>query len=478
MTGSKQTQHTDCKGNLLARMREGHTLDRKEEIELIAQLAFPAIIAQLSSIIMQYIDASMVGQLGATDSAAIGLVASTTWLIGGLCTAAGIGFNVLIAHRIGAENDKEARNIVRIGLIFALCISLIVMAFCVAFSGKIPLWLGGDSRVAPRASAYFGIYSMALPAMQMMYIAGGMVEASGNMKLPSFLGVLECVLDVIFNLIFIFPSRNISIFGKNIHVYGFGLTIKGAALGTALAEAVAAALCLIYLLRISPVLHLRSGERIHDVKNIIKKALEISVPSAVESVIMGGAQVVSTTIVAPLGADSIAANSFAVTAESLCYMPGYGIQSAAVTLIGQCYGARRHELTRRLGWITTISGIVVMTGAGILMYIFAPEMIGILSPDPVIRKLGTQVLRIEAFAEPMFGASIVASGVFRGTGDTLSATIRNIISMWGVRIPLAAVLSGRLGLRGVWISMCTELIVRGILFLTHLAGNKWEKIRN
>jgi Na+-driven multidrug efflux pump len=159
-------------------------------------------------------------------------------------------------------------------------------------------------------------------------------------------------------------------------------------------------------------------------------------------------------------------------------MPGYGIQSAAVTLIGQCYGARRHELTRRLGWITTISGIVVMTCAGILMYIFAPEMIGILSPDPVIRKLGTQVLRIEAFAEPMFGASIVASGVFRGTGDTLSATIRNIISMWGVRIPLAAVLSGRLGLRGVWIAMCTELIVRGILFLTHLAGHKWEKIRN
>ena len=104
-------------------------------------------------------------------------------------------------------------------------------------------------------------------------------------------------------------------------------------------------------------------------------------------------------------------------------------------------------------------------------------MIGILSPDPEIRRLGTTVLRIEAFAEPMFGASIVASGVFRGTGDTLSSMIRNIISMWGVRIPMAAFLSTRLGLRGVWIAMCTELMVRGILFLMHLAGHHWDRVK-
>ena len=459
--------------NLLAAMRAGEELTSREEVLLIAQLALPAIVAQLSSIIMQYIDASMVGQLGATDSAAIGLVSSTTWLIGGICTSACMGFAVLIAHRIGAGEEKEARNVVKIGLLVALAISIVFSAFCVIFSGKIPVWLGGDAKVAPRASQYFLIYAAALPAMQMMYSTAGIVEASGNMKLPSILGILECALDVVFNLVFIFPTRKVN----GITVFGFGMEIRGAALGTALAEIVAAVTGLIYVLKISKVLRPRAGERMRDVKLTIKRAFRISIPSAIESLIMGGAQVVSTTIVAPLGAISIAANSFAVTAESLCYMPGYGIQSAAVTLIGQCYGAKRHELTRKLGWLTTISGIVVMTAAGILMYIFAPQMIGILSPDPEIRRLGTTVLRIEAFAEPMFGASIVASGVFRGTGDTLSSMIRNIISMWGVRIPMAAVLSGRLGLRGVWIAMCTELIIRGILFLTHLAGGRWDRVK-
>jgi len=459
--------------NLLGKMRAGGTLTNREEILLIAQLALPAIVAQLSSIIMQYIDASMVGRLGAVDSAAIGLVASTTWLIGGMCTAACIGFSVLIAHRIGAGEDEEARNVVKIGLIVALLISFVISGFCVIFSGQIPVWLGGNSKIAPRAAQYFRIYAAALPAMQMMYSASGMVQASGNMRLPSFLGILECVLDVIFNMILIFPTRQVN----GITIFGFGMTVRGAALGTALAEAVAAVLGLAYLLKKSPSLHLRAGEKMHEIKLTIKKAFRIAIPSAIESLIMGGAQVVQTTIVAPLGTVSIAANSFAVTAESLCYMPGYGIQSAAVTLIGQCYGAKRHELTRKLGWLTTISGIVVMTAAGILMYIFAPQMIGILSPDPEIRRLGTTVLRIEAFAEPMFGASIVASGVFRGTGDTLSSMIRNIISMWGVRIPMAAFLSTRLGLRGVWIAMCTELMVRGILFLTHLAGHHWDRVK-
>ena len=193
---------------------------------------------------------------------------------------------------------------------------------------------------------------------------------------------------------------------------------------------------------------------------------------------MGGAQVMSTTIVSPLGTVSIAANSFAITAESLCYMPGYGIGSAAATMIGQSTGAGRKELTRKLGWLVTLLGMAVMTVSGALMYLLAPWMIGLLSTDPEVVELGTTILRIEAFAEPMYAASIVASGVFRGAGDTLSTSLFNFGSMWLVRLPLAAFLSRRMGLKGVWIAMCFELCVRGLLFLIRLAGKAWQKKSN
>ena len=119
-----------------------------------------------------------------------------------------------------------------------------------------------------------------------------------------------------------------------------------------------------------------------------------------------------------MGAAAIAANSFAVTAESLCYMPGYGIGDAATTLIGQSVGARRADLCRSFAKMTVTTGMIVMALMGVVMYVFAPEMIGLLSPVDEIRTLGTEVLRIEAFAEPFFAAAIVSYSVCVGAGDT------------------------------------------------------------
>ena len=82
-----------------------------------------------------------------------------------------------------------------------------------------------------------------------------------------------------------------------------------------------------------------------------------------------------------------------------------------------------------------------------------------------VRELGVRVLRIEAFAEPLFAVSIVAAGALRGAGDTLGPSVLNLVSMWGVRITLSAALAPRFGLPGVWFAMCFELCVRGLLFL-------------
>lgn len=196
-----------------------------------------------------------------------------------------------------------------------------------------------------------------------------------------------------------------------------------------------------------------------------------------EHFIMCSAQVLSTVIVAPLGVMSIAANSFAVTAESLCYMPGYGIGDAATTLIGQSIGARRLDLTRRFGFITVGLGMLIMSVMGVVMYCCAPLMMSILTPVEEIVELGTMALRIEAWAEPMFAASIVAYGVFVGAGDTLKPCLMNFVSMWGVRLTLAWCLAPMWGLRGVWVAMCVELCFRGLIFLIRLRGRSWMKVR-
>ena len=132
-------------------------------------------------------------------------------------------------------------------------------------------------------------------------------------------------------------------------------------------------------------------------------------------------------------------------------------------------------MTWRFARITVFMGIGVMTVMGIAMYIAAPLMIGIMTPDAGVLDLAVRALRIEAFAEPMFAAAIVCYGVFVGAGDTLKPAIMNLASMWGVRLTLAALLAPSMGLLGVWLAMCVELCFRGVIFLIRLYKGHWMK---
>ncbi len=463
----KPTKHQ--KKDLLVSMREGETLTGRQHVLLIFQLSIPAILAQLSTIILEYADASMVGRLGAGESASIGLVTSTTWLIGGICSAAAAGYTIQVAHSIGGRDYKKARTNVRHGLLVALLVGALIMAAGLLISGKLPVWLGGDPSICGDASLYFRILMLHVPLMEFNHMAGGMLQCSGEMRVPGFLNALMCFINIVLNALLIFPSGTIRIPWTQLYLPGAGLRVAGAAWGTVLSELICVSLMLLYLLFRSPLHRIRNEGRSPFSKDEIKKALSISIPQGFESVITGSAYVAFTAIVAPLGTIALAANSFSITAESLCYMPGFGIGIAATTLIGQCYGARRIDLARRLSWLLTALSMIVMACSGLLMYIFAPQMIGLLSPVPEVRELGSTILRIEAFAEPFYAASIVISGIFRGYGNTLNSSILNLISMWAVRIPLAAYLAGRSGLRGVWTAMCIELIFRGILFIVRLA---------
>lgn len=463
---------------LLTLIREGKPMTMGQRLQLTVRLSIPAVIAQLSSIIMQYIDAAMVGHLGAEASASIGLVSTTTWLFWGLCSAITAGFSVQVAHRIGAGDMAGARAVLRQSLTATLVFSLMLAAIGMSISGMLPVWLGGDPSIRHDASLYFFIFSLFLPAMQMNFLAGGMLRCSGNMHIPSIMGVTMCALDVIFNFLLIFPTRPLDIAGITFTMPGAGLGVCGAALGTVAAEALVAGIMLRYLWTRSSILKL-TGERgsFRPQTTTLKTAFRIGFPMCMEHVVICGAQIMTTVIVAPLGVFAIAANSFAITAESLCYMPGYGIAEAATTLVGQSIGAARRKLTRSFARITVLMGMGIMALMGILMYIFAPGIIGLMTPVEEIRQLGVMALRIEAFAEPMFAASIVAYGVFVGAADTIVPCLMNFFSIWAVRLSLAAWLAPTLGLKGVWIAMCVELCFRGAIFLIRLTRERWLKLK-
>lgn len=437
-------------------------------------LSLPAMLAQLSSIAMQYIDATMVGRLGADDSASIGLVSTSLWLFWGICSAMTSGYSVQVAHRVGAKDNEGARSVLRQGITASLIFSALVTVIGLAIAEPLPRWLGGDPAINRNATLYFVVFIAALPLLTMNYLAGGMLRCVGNMKVPSVVSTLMCVLDCLLNFFLIFPTRHIAVGGTDILMPGAGLGVLGAALGTVGAEAICAVVMMWFCcVRQQELRLIGNSGSFRPTKDITRKATSISAPMTLEHAIICGAQIAVTVIVTPLGVVAIAANAFAVTAESLCYMPGYGIGDAATTLTGQSHGAHRPRLVRQFGFMSVGLGMGIMSVMGLLMYVFAPGIMAVITPVEAIRDLGAEVLRIEAWAEPMFAASIVAYGAFVGVGQTKLPAFMNFGSIWLVRVPLAWWLSKTSGLKGVWTAMCIELCFRGVIFLGRLLLSRW-----
>lgn len=462
--------YTQYKDSLLARIRQGEKMTGSHQLALAAVLSVPSMLAQLVHILMQYIDASMVGSLGAKASASIGIVSTTLWLFGSLCSSASVGFYVQVAHRIGAGDLAEARHVLRQSFISCITFAVMLSAVGVAISQSLPHWLGGGEDICRDASLYFLIFSLGIPFVQLNSLCSGMLRCSGNMHIPSLLNILMCLLDVVFNYFLIFPSREVC----GVMVPGANLGVAGAGLGTLLSFIVCSlTMCWFVCVR-SRELNLRQDTGTFcPQRHTLREAVRIALPLAVEHIVLCGAQIVSTIIVAPLGTVAIAANSFGITVEALCYMPGYGISDAATALVGQSLGAKRPRLARSFGRITVGMGIAIMTVMAVVMYVFSPALMSVMTPDESVRALTVSVLRIEALAEPMFAASIVCYGVFVGAGDTLIPCSMNLGSIWVVRIVLAALLAGTMGLQGVWIAMAIELTFRGIIFLLRFRTDSW-----
>ena len=461
---------------MLQRIRDGQPLSFRQQLQLTFSLSLPAILANASAMVMQFIDAAMVGQLGADDSASVGLMGTTAWLFEGVLTSFAAGYAVQVAHLLGAKRAGDARQLVRQAIVVCSLFSLLMAGIGLFLSKQLPVWLGAEEHIRANATTYFGTFMLFVPFFMLDIVASSMLRSSGNMRVPSALNILMCVLDVIFNFLLIFPTREITFFGHSMMMPGAGLGVLGAALGPASAGFVISLMMLYYLAFRSNELKLTTDRgTFKPAWKPFKKSIKISTPMGLQHIMMCTALIVITGIVAPLGSIALAANSFGITAESLCYMSGYGIADAATTLVGQSLGARREDLTRRFAWISVLSGMMIMGIMAGLMFAFATELMSLMSPVHEVVELGARCLRVEAWAEPLFAASIIGYGVFVGAGYTLAPCGINLVCLWVLRLGLSIILVTSMGLYGVWMAMAIELCVRGLIYLVWLNSKRWVK---
>ncbi len=449
----------------------------KSTIIAVIVLAVPSIIEQIMVTFVQYVDTAMVGSLGADATASVGLTSSSIWLFNGILTAVSIGFSVQVAQYIGANDTDSAKSVVRQSLKFALYFGLIMATIGFTLSFFVPTWLGGEENIIGDSTKYLGTMSLFLPFNFIILLLSATLRCSGDTKTPMKLNLLINLLNVTFNFLLIYDSRYIDVFGMEIYVIGAGMGVAGAALGSGISLGVVGLLYLYLIFFKYKTLRVRFSESFKLQKKCLQAMLKLGIPVALERVVTCAAQLMLTALTASLGTVAIAANHLAVTAEAISYLPAFGVATAATTLVGQSMGAERKDVAIKSGRVANVIGVIMMSCGGIILFIFAEQLLTFFTPDPAVIDLGSDMLRIVAFAQPFFGLALVVSGSLRGAGDSKTPFIVSLITMWGIRILIAFTFAQTLGLAAIWIGMSLELAARGLILLGRFESKKWIKIR-
>ncbi|MGI6433285.1 MAG: MATE family efflux transporter [Sphaerochaetaceae bacterium] len=432
----------------------------------IWMLAWPIILDQTFNTMMQYIDSAMVGSLGAVATAAVGVNSSTIWLVNGIIYAFALAFGVLSARQIGSQDTKGVHHTVRQSLLAILALSVVVTTLMRSIAHSLPKWIGVEPSVAPQAGTYMAIIASAYPFSILFSFMANLIRSSGDTRSPLITNIIASVANIIGNTLLIYPTRQIHLWGKTTTLWGANLGVKGAALATAMATALSALILFsVFLAKSSP---LRTPWRNVSWKvdwSTMKQIAVLGTPLALERATLNVGQVVLTMLVTRIGTIALAAHHLAITAESITYMPVSGFSMAATTLVAHSLGASNKDLARTFAQKSLRSGVLMMSVAGLFLYVFAPNLLGMLTKDQQVVVLGAKVLRIEAFAQPFFALSIVGSGILRGAGDTKWPFINSVIGMWGVRLLPASILilGFNKGLEAAWMCMVADLIIRGAL---------------
>ena len=451
--------------------------EKKGRLGTLWRLSWPAIIEQILTTMVSYVDTAMVGVLGAAGTAAVSVNAAPIWLANGLLMGVGVGYSVQVSNAIGAQDDEKARRVIRQGVLATIVVGLLGLLLYQSLAGLIPRWLGAEPEVLPQAVAYLRFYTMAMPFMAAGQIFSAILRCMGNTRAPLYFNTAANLLNVCLNFLLIYPTRRAAVLGLSLTIPGAGLGAAGAAIASAAALAVSGTALLFTGTRQGERFRVRLREGLRPDGAIIRQAVRLGLPSAVERATINLGQIATTAVVASLGTVALAANQIAVTAEGLCYLPAFGISYAGIALVGREVGARDREMAGAYGTLAAKLGFFVAVGAASALFLSAPLLASLFNSDPQVVEQAAHMLRIVAFCEPFFALSIVCSGTLRGAHDVRVPMVVSLVCMWGVRVPLAPALvyGAGLGLAGVWLAMDVDLILRGILCTLRWRSGKWAR---
>ncbi len=448
--------------------------EQKPRLKHLWRLSWPAIIEQVLGTMVSYVDTAMVGVMGAVGSAAVSVNGPPIWLIHGILIGVGVGYSVQVSNSVGAKDPERVKKVIRQAFLAALVCGALACVLYEILGGYLPRWMGAKPEVLPHAIHYMRIYSASLVFNALLTVFSAVLRCMGNTKTPLLFNTATNVLNMVLNFFFIYPTRR----WHGLTIPGLGWEVEGAALASAISIGAAGVWAVWAAFRQAGyATSLKEG--LAPDGAIIRRAVFLGLPSAMERAAVNLGQIATTALVGhALTTAAMAANHIATTAEGFCYLPAYGIGYASVALVGQAVGAHNKDDAKAYGTLTGALGFGLCLVTGTILFLFAPYLAALFNSDAQVVEQAALALRTVAFAEPFFALSIILTNALHGADDVKFPMVTGLVCMWCVRVPLSClfVLVMDMGLQGVWAAMAMDLTLRGILCSLRWRSGKWVRL--
>ena len=441
-----------------------------EMVPTIVSLAWPTMLEETMHTAVQYVDTAMVGTLGTQATAAVGATSTVNWLIGSTVSAVGVGFLSYVSRACGAGDSRKAGKASSQAVLAVLLCGLLFTGLTLGLSGVIPKWMQVDPAIQELASQYFFILYSPMLARAAIIIFGTLLRATGDTKTPMRVGLLVNGINVCLNFLMIYPTREI----LGVTVFGFGWGVLGAAAASAIAFLIGG-ICITVAVWRHPLISPR-GQSFKPDWSVLVPCMKVALPNALQRFGTCLGYVAFAAMINSVGEVATAAHTIANTVESAFYIPGYGMQTAAATLAGNALGANDNRRIRDLARMILFIEVSLMIVSGSLLFVFAPNMMGLFSKDPEVIDLGATVLRMVAVSEPFYGVSIIIEGMMQGMGNTLMPFVCSVSGMWGIRIVGTFICTQLLGmgLVSAWACMIAHNLWLFVMFMIYYITGRWN----
>lgn len=425
----------------------------KEKVVAILFLAIPAMIENILQTVVGFVDTLFVAKLGLVEVTAVGVANAVLNVYMAIFMAIGIGASSLITRSIGADNIDKAKAIAKQSTLLSLIIGIIFGLITLFFSKSLLLLMGAEPQVIKEGSVYLRIVGIPSVFISIMLIFGSILRASGDTKTPMNVAWWMNILHIGLDYVLIFGLGG-----------WLGWGVAGAAWATVIVRILGTFALYYYIQKSNISFSLFDS---NDSKSLLSPIIKLSIPAAIERLIMRLGQILYIGLIVYIGTETFAAHIIAGNIEMFSYMPGYGLAIAATTLVGQYIGAGKSTDAYHYGLLTTGIAVIFMSLIGVIMFFCASWMAAWFTTDIEAIQMVTTALKIDAFAQPALAIGFVLAGALQAAGDTKSPMYSTAIGMWLIRIIGIYVLGiyFDLGIAGIWIAIVLDIVVRAV-FLT------------